>query len=319
MLINLVPDFLAVLDSADRHAAYLAYFEKHRSILKAYWDNYVLEPEGELFHNVIHDTVNADRSDLMELLATTDVVALAKETEEKVRVLLDVDVPYDIVLMVGVGAANAGELVVDGRGIAFVSLEHFTGVANPDTKGLGLDAELIPLWLAHEITHVVRYTSPTSSSFMRDLVIDADGYYSYWETARQAPLRELLVNEGLAVQVSRAISQGHAAWEYFGFSRRQYARIREIEPIIYRAASQYFDNAGLGLRLRFLLGGLADEARTIERTVMPERAGYFIGARMVEKAIREHGYAWAVRANANDIVSAGEPEVEERPRLTIVS
>jgi hypothetical protein len=28
----------------------------------------------------------------------------------------------------------------------------------------------------------------------------------------------------LAVQVSQAISPGHAAWEYFGFGRRQYAR-----------------------------------------------------------------------------------------------
>ena len=88
--------------------------------------------------------------------------------------------------MVGVGAANAGELVVDGRGIAFVCLEHFTSVANPDTQGLGLEPELIPLWLAHEITHAVRYTSPTSRSEMRRLVEEASGYYSYWETGRRA-------------------------------------------------------------------------------------------------------------------------------------
>ena len=56
------------------------------------------------------------------------------------------------------GAANAGELVVDGRGVAFIALEHFTGVANPTTDGLGLDAELIPLWLAHEYAHAVRGT-----------------------------------------------------------------------------------------------------------------------------------------------------------------
>ena len=133
--------------------------------------------------------------------------------------------------MVGVGAANAGELVVNGRGVAFVCLEHFTGVANPDTQGLGLDPELIPLWLAHELTHVVRYTSPSSRSDMRGFVEDAGGYYSYWETGRQASLRELLVNEGLAVHVSRAVSPGHAAWEYFGFARKQYARVREVEPV----------------------------------------------------------------------------------------
>ena len=318
MLINLVPDFLAVLEAEDRVSAYLDYFERHRELLTAYWDNYVLEPSGPHFEDVVRNTVAADRSDLTALLANTDVVSLARQTEDKVRMLLDVDVPYDIVLMVGVGAANAGELVVNGRGIAFVCLEHFTGVANPDTQGLGLDPELIPLWLSHEITHVIRYTSPASRSSMRDLVLDAGGYYSYWETGRQAPLRELLVNEGLAVQVSRAVSPGHAAWEYFGFARRQYARIREIEPILARAAGRDFDRAGLGLRLRYLSGGMSDEARTVDRVVLPERAGYFLGARMAEAAIKERGFSWSVRAGAHEIATAGEP-VTERPRLTVVS
>jgi hypothetical protein len=318
MLINLVPDFLAVLDAEDRYAAYLAYFERHRALLSAYWDNYVLEPAGPHFEEVVHATIAADRADLRALLANTDLVALARQTEDKVRVLLDVDVPYDVVLMVGVGAANAGELVVDGRGVAFVCLEHFTGVANPDTQGLGLDPELIPLWLAHEIAHVIRYTSPTSRSSMRDLVQDAGGYYSYWETGRSASLRELLVNEGLAVHVARAISPGHAAWEYFGFARRQYARVREVEPMLTRAAAADFERAALGLRLRYLSGGMSEEARTVERTVLPERAGYFLGARMVEQAIRTRGFGWSVRANAFDIANAGEP-ILERPRLTVVS
>ena len=318
MLINLVPDFLAVLDADDRQAAYLAYFERHKALLTAYWENYVLEPSGPHFEEVVRATVAADRSDLRALLATTDVVALARQTEDKVRVLLDIDVAYDIVVMVGVGAANADELVVDGRGIAFVCLEHFTGVANPDTQGLGLDPELIPLWLAHEIAHVVRYTSPASRSSMRELVLDAGGNYSYWETGRLATLRELLVNEGLAVHVSRAISPGHAAWEYFGFARRQYARIREVEPVLTRAASADFERAALGLRLRYLSGGMSDDARTVERVVLPERAGYFLGARMVEAAINARGFAWSVRANAFELAAAADP-VAERPRLTVVS
>ncbi len=318
MLINLVPDFLAVLDADDRHAAYLAYFERHRALLTAYWDNYVLEPSGPHFEDVVRATTVADRSDLHALLASTDIVALARATEDKVRTLLDIDVAYDIVLMVGVGAANAGELVVEGRGVAFVCLEHFTGVANPDTQGLGLDPELIPLWLAHEIAHVVRYTSSTSRSTMRDLVQDAGGYYSYWETGRQAALRELLVNEGLAVHVSRAVSPGHATWEYFGFARRQYARTREVEPILQRAASRDFDRAALGLRLRYLSGGMSDEARTVDRVVLPERAGYFLGARMVEPAINTRGFSWSVRASAEELLEAAEP-LMDRPRLSVVS
>jgi hypothetical protein len=317
MLINLVPDFLAVLEADDRVSAYLAYFERHKALLTAYWDNYVLEPSGPHFEDVVQSTVNANRDDLLTLLSRTDVVALARLAEEKVRILLDIDVSYDVVLMVGVGAANAGELVVNGRGVAFVCLEHFTGVANPDTQGLGLDPELIPLWLAHEITHVVRYTSPSSRSDMRGFVEDAGGYYSYWETGRQASLRELLVNEGLAVHVSRAISPGHAAWEYFGFARKQYARVREVEPVLHRALITDGDRTALGLRLRYLSGGMSDEARTVERTVLPERSGYFLGARMVEAAIAARGYAWATRASVMDLATVNDP-VMERPRLTIV-
>ena len=313
MLINLVPDFLAVLEADDRVAAYLAYFERHKALLTAYWDNYVLEPSGPHFDEVVLSTI----TDLFMLLARTDVVALARRAEEKVRTLLDIDVSYDVVLMVGVGAANAGELVVNGRGVAFVCLEHFTGVTNPDTQSLGLDPELIPLWLAHEITHVVRYTSPSSRSDMRGFVEDADGYYSYWETGRQASLRELLVNEGLAVHVSRAVSPGHAAWEYFGFARKQYARIRELEPVLHSALNTDGDRAGLGLRLRYLSGGMSDEARTVERTVLPERSGYFLGARMVDNAIAARGYAWATRASVHELAAVNEP-IMERPRLTIV-
>ena len=317
MLINLGPDFLAVLEADDRVAAYLAYFERHKALLTAYWDNYVLEPSGPHFDEVVLSTITANRDDLFMLLARTDVVALARRAEEKVRTLLDIDVSYDVVLMVGVGAANAGELVVNGRGVAFVCLEHFTGVTNPDTQSLGLDPELIPLWLAHEITHVVRYTSPSSRSDMRGFVEDADGYYSYWETGRQASLRELLVNEGLAVHVSRAVSPGHAAWEYFGFARKQYARIRELEPVLHSALNTDGDRAGLGLRLRYLSGGMSDEARTVERTVLPERSGYFLGARMVDNAIAARGYAWATRASVHELAAVNEP-IMERPRLTIV-
>ena len=301
MLINLLPDFLAVIDSGDPVAAYHRYFEAHRELLGAYWHNYVIEPEGAHFEDVVRQTALADRADLRAVLERSDVVALARAAEEQCATALAQDVDVDVVLMVGVGAANAGELVVRGRGAAFVCLEHFTSVANPETQGLGLDPELIPLWLAHEIAHCVRYTSPRSRSEMRGLVHDAGGHYSYWETGRRASLRELLVNEGIAVQVARAVRPGHAVWEYFGYGRRQYARVREMESAIARAAEEDLDRAGLGLRLRWLSGGMSDEARTVGRHLLPERCGYYLGARMVEPAITARGLAWAVRAGAREI------------------
>ena len=303
MLINLLPDFFAVLNSSDRLQAYLRYYEAHRPLLENYWHNYVVDPDGPHFAEVVRSAALADRSDLIALLERTDVAALARVTAEACTGVLESDVEVDSVLMVGVGAANAGELVVRGRGVAFLCLEHFTSVQNPETAGLGLEPELIPMWLSHEIAHAVRYTSPTSRSEMASLVRSNDGSYSYWETGRHATLRELVVNEGLAVHVSRALAPGHAAWEYFGYGRRQYARVRELESIIARSAEADLESRGLGLRLRYLSGGVSDEARTVDRYVLPERCGYYLGARMAEPAVAAHGLAWCIRASAEEIAA----------------
>jgi hypothetical protein len=301
MLINLVPDFFAILNSTDRLAAYRHYYETHHRILEPYWQNYVLDPESPHFTDVARATVHADRSDLRAMLEVTDVVSLARDTLERCTEVFSVDTDIDVVLMVGVGAANAGELVTGGKGIAFVCLEHFTGMGNAETQGLGLDPELLPLWLAHEIAHVVRYTSPASRSEMRALIEGAAGEYSYWETGRRATLRELLLNEGLAVEAARAISPGHAEWEYFGYGRRQYARIREIEPVLSRSINDELGRRGLGFRLRYLSGGLSDEARRADRLVIPERAGYYLGARLAQPAIAARGLAWSLRASAEEL------------------
>jgi hypothetical protein len=301
MLINLIPDFFALLDSSDPIAAYRRYYSTHLRILEPYWRNYVLDPDTSHFDDVAHSVMHADRHDLRAMLERTDVVSLARETEHRCGTLLELDSDIDVVLMVGVGAANAGELVTEGRGIAFVCLEHFTGVSNPDTQGLGLDPALISLWLAHEMAHAVRYTSPSSRSTLRQLITDSGGYYSYWDTGRRATLREHVINEGIAVEVARAVSPGHAEWEYYGYSRRQYARVRELEGVLARAVAPDLDRAGLGLRLRYLSGGLSDESRTMDQYVIPERAGYYLGSRMVERAIADRGMPWTVRASADEI------------------
>jgi len=303
MLINLVPEFLAALQSAEPVAAYHRYLDAYRALLGAYWHNYVIEPSGPHFLEIVRDTVRAERNDLYTLLERTDVSALAARTEAACVEAFEIDSRIDVVLMVGVGAANAGELVVDGRAVAFVCLEHFTSVANPATRGLGLDPELIPMWLAHEIAHGVRYTAPGSRAELRRAVDDADGSYSYWETGRRVSLREHLVNEGLAVAAAREISPGHAPWEYFGYDRKQYARVRELESVLSHVVVDDLDRAGLGLRLRWLSGGMSDDARTVQRHLLPERAGYYLGTRMVESVVAERGIAWALRADAQELLA----------------
>jgi len=312
MLINLVPDFFTVLQSTDPVAAYQRYFETHRPLLEAYWHNYVLDSSGPHFLDVVREAVYADRDDLRAMLDRVDVAALARSAEEQCAALFALDSRVDVVLMVGVGGANAGELVVGGKGIAFACLEHFTGVANASTRGLGLEPELLPMWLSHEIAHAVRYTSPKSRSAMRQFIAEQGGYYSYWETGRHVPLSEHLVNEGLAVQAARLLSPGHAPWEYFGFERRQYVRTREMEPILIRSVAEELDQAALGLRLRWLSGGMSNDARTVDRYVIPERAGYFLGARLVEDAITEHGIANCLRMSAQELLGMAPEAATER-------
>ena len=309
MLVNLVPEFLACLAAPDPTAAYHDYLDRHRAVLAAYWHNYVLDLDSPHAARVIGDTIRADRGDLRHLLDGTDVVAIAEEALARSLERLEADCPVDLYLLVGVGAANAGELVVDGRGIAFVCLEHFTGRPNPESFGLGLAPSLLSPWIAHEVAHAVRYTSPSSRAGMRRLVVEQRGYYDLWETGSRATLRELLVNEGTAVAASQAIAPGFEPWDYFGYTRRQYRRIRELDAFLRRVSTPDLDATGLGLRLRYLSGGVRPSARQVAGRILPERSGYYLGLRLVERYVDEHGAARAVRSSADEFRQADDRAV----------
>jgi hypothetical protein len=310
MIINLVPEFLAVCASPHPADAYAAYYRHHEGVLSAYWRNNVLDPDSPHAAEVVRGALAADRKDLEKLLRSVDIERVATDALDRAAAVLELDTELDLYLIVGVGAANAAELVVGGRGVAVLCLEHFTGQMNPDTFGLGLSPELLPLWIAHEVAHAVRYTSPTSRSPMRTLVAEAGGSYDYWETGSRTVLRELLLNEGLAVHAARAVAPGHPDEDYFGFSRRQFRRMRELETFLLRAVEGDLDRAGLGLRLRYLSGGVSAAARAVSGRVLPERSGYYIGARLAEALIAERGIAAAVRAATAEFLAA---EVRHAP------
>lgn len=312
MIINLVPEFLAVCASPTRYDAYRDYLHRHQAVLSAYWHNYVLDLDSPHAERVIRGALDADRRDLGRLLASVDLERLAAESLDRAARALELDTEVDLVLMVGVGAANAAELVVAGRGVAVLCVEHFTGQTNPDTFGLGLPAAQLPLWIAHEVAHAVRYTSPASRSPLRALVAEAGGSYDYWETGSRATLRELLLNEGVAVHAARAAAPGLADEDYLGFSRRQFRRMREMETFLLRTVEGDLDRAGLGLRLRYLSGGMSPAARLAKGRVLPERSGYYIGARMAEALVGQRGLAAAVRASPEEFREAERRHAPEQ-------
>ena len=306
MLVNLIPEFLSVLAAPDRVAAYHEYLDRHRPVLAAYWHNYVLDLDSPHAEQIVAAAMRAERGDLTRLLQDVDVVAIAEDALRRTTELLEADCPVDLHLMVGVGAANAGELVVGGRGIAFVCLEHFTGRANAQTYGMGLAPQLLPLWIAHEVAHVIRYTAPTSRADLRRLVTELGGYYDYWETGSRATLRELLANEGAAVAAAQAVAPGFEPWDYLGYNRRQYRRLRELDAFLRRAATGDLDARGLGLRLKYLSGGMSPTARLVGGKVLPERSGYYVGLRLVENYLAAHGVASTVRAATAELKQADD-------------
>lgn len=301
MLINLVPEFLSVTSAPDPERAYERYREQHRAVLDAYWRNYVLDPDSPQADEVVRAALSADRSDIRAVVAGFDLAQMVEETVARAADVLGISQPTDVYLMVGMGAANAGELVLNGRGAAFICIEHFTGRPNAQSYGMGLSPERIPLWVAHELAHAVRYTSPDSRSEMRRLVAANAGYYDFWLTGSRATLRELMVNEGLAVHASQAVVPGCREADYFGYPRRQYQRLREMESFLRRTTEHELDLAGLGLRLRYLTGGMSPAARLVQGRVVPERGGYYLGWRMAEPMVSARGIREALRASAQEV------------------
>src|SRR2546427_775466 len=212
MLVNLIPEFLSTLSAADRSAAYHEYLDRHRPILGAYWQNYVLDPESPHAEPIIENALRADRSDLKRLLEDVDVVAIAEDALRRATEILEADCPVDLYLMVGVGARGA----------------------------------------------------------------------------------------------SQAIAPGFDPWEYFGYNRRLYRRLRELDVFLRRAAANDLDSSGLGLRLRYLSGGTSPAARLVAGKVLPERSGYYLGWRLVENYLGEHGAASTVRAAVEELRQADD-------------
>ncbi|MGH2667721.1 MAG: hypothetical protein ACRDH5_01120, partial [bacterium] len=94
--------------------------------------------------------------------------------------------------------------------------------------------------------------------------------------------------------------------DYFGYTRRQYHRLRELEAFLRRAVDADLDLAGLGLRLRYLSGGMSSAARLVSGRVIPERAGYYLGYRMAEPMVGASGLSQALRAPAAHFQAADD-------------
>ena len=79
---------------------------------------------------------------------------------------------------------------------------------------------------------------------------------------------------------------------------------RSEPDFLRRAIEPDLDRSGLGLRLRYLSGGMSSAARLVAGRVIPERSGYYLGFRMTEALVAERGLAAALRAPVADFQAA---------------
>src|SRR5438309_10980795 len=93
MLVNLVPEFLAILAAPDPTAAYHEYLDRHQPVLQSYWHNYVLDPTSPHAEQVIAATLRAERADLERLLEDVDVAAIAEEALSRALEQFEADCP----------------------------------------------------------------------------------------------------------------------------------------------------------------------------------------------------------------------------------
>src|ERR1051325_10021820 len=95
MLVNLVPEFLAAHSAPDPTPAYHDYLDRHRPVLGAYWQTYVLDLASRHAEPIIATAVAADRADLKHLLESVDVVAVAEDAMRRSLEQLEADCPVD--------------------------------------------------------------------------------------------------------------------------------------------------------------------------------------------------------------------------------
>src|SRR5439155_1670725 len=92
-----------------------------------------------------------------------------------------------------------------------------------------------------------------------------------------------------------------------------YRRLRELDAFLRRASATDLDSTGLGLRLRYLSGGMSPAARLLAGKVLPERSGYYLGLRLVENYFAEHGAPSTVRAAVEELRQAGRVRPSRLP------
>ncbi|MEW6045176.1 MAG: DUF2268 domain-containing putative Zn-dependent protease [Bacillota bacterium] len=267
------------------------YVQTHRPLLEAYDASF--GPGGDVVEDYRHRwsaRVDEARA-LVARLRDLDPTGLALAGLRAAIRLLHPRQEPEVVLLVGLGYSNACQLVVGGRPVVAISLEAWGG----EFFGAYLPWDDLPLWVAHECAHVVRYTEGACA--VRDFI--AREGFDYRRALAALPLREFLADEGLATAVAEACCPEAEPERVLGFSAEVLAWCRRHEVDLWAEVAPRLDSPlGEEGYARYFSAGGGD---------LPPRTGYYLGWRMVKSYLERHpgvGLDAAVRVQAEAFVTA---------------
>ncbi|MFZ5817282.1 MAG: DUF2268 domain-containing putative Zn-dependent protease [Bacillota bacterium] len=197
----------------------------------------------------------------------------------------------EIYAMVGLETTSGAQMLVDGRPAVALPLEPW----GRSFLGLHIPWEDLPLLMAHEYTHVIRYTE-SDCGLARAF---RQGGFHYGRALQTQPLLEFLVDEGLAVYTSRQIHPELDERRALIFPPEAFAWCQEHEAELWAEVEPLLEQppAFAGYRRYF---SVAAEGR-------PARTGYYLGYRLVSRFLANHPEipaAEAVRLPARTFLQA---------------
>ncbi len=267
------------------------YIERHMDLLKVYHANFFTwqaqDPAAVLRDYQMRWGAEPEKAaNLVERLQSANIKNLMQRGYDAARQLLSPRQDPDAIGFVGLGTSNAFLMMVDGKPTIGVALEVF----GKEIMGIPMPYDDIPLWLAHEFGHAVRYAESDCL-----LAQHARRNFDMADMAANVPLLEILVDEGLATQTSAAAEPDAPPNRVLGFFPDQIAWCEQNWDRLWGELAPRLDSPP----------GTADYTRYFGFTAkdIPPRAGYYVGWKLVRAFLdRNPGLtlADAIRRPAED-------------------
>jgi hypothetical protein len=189
----------------------------------------------------------------------------------------------DVIVSVGLGRRNASMGYWEGRGLAFLWLEHFLPKES-GTPYLNLGLDSMTTWLAHEIAHAARYSLPGTRSLL-PAAFGGHNPWMFWSTLEGLPLWERFVDEGLATSFARAAFPEMGSSQIIGMSLEELRWLEDNWTDLVRERWATWDFARTQPASAWVIESLcydpdrANPPWSLHRP--PGRWGYFVGWRVV--------------------------------------